>query len=80
MLAGSLPTVSRDGLTYTIKLRQGVMFHNGKEMTSEDVVASLKRWASRPCTAGCCSPRRPTSGPWTSTRSSYGSRSARRWS
>lgn len=28
--------------TYT--LRQGVMFHNGKEMKAEDVVASMNRW------------------------------------
>jgi peptide/nickel transport system substrate-binding protein len=33
------------GKTIAITLRQGVHFHNGKEMTSEDVVASLKRWA-----------------------------------
>jgi len=44
VLAETLPAVSADGLTYTIKLRQGIRFHNGKEMTSEDVVASLKRW------------------------------------
>ena len=44
MLAEALPTVSPDGLTYTIKLRQGIKFHNGKEMTSDDVVPSLKRW------------------------------------
>lgn len=44
MLAESLPAVSADGLVYTIKLRQGVKFHNGKEMTAEDAVASLKRW------------------------------------
>jgi peptide/nickel transport system substrate-binding protein len=36
--------VSADGLTYTIPLRRGVLFHNGKEMTSADVVASLERW------------------------------------
>jgi peptide/nickel transport system substrate-binding protein len=36
--------ISKDGLVYTFKLRQGVKFHNGKEMTSEDVVASLGRW------------------------------------
>ena len=47
MLAESLPQVSADGLTYTIKLRQGIKFHNGKEMTSDDVVASLKRWSQR---------------------------------
>jgi peptide/nickel transport system substrate-binding protein len=37
-------TVSDDGKTVVIKLREGVPFHNGKEMTAEDVVASLDRW------------------------------------
>ena len=36
--------VSADGRTHTFKLRRGVLFHNGKEMTAEDVVASLVRW------------------------------------
>src|SRR5450755_3564210 len=44
MLAESMPTISKDGIVYTIPLRKGVKFHNGKEMTSDDVVASLKRW------------------------------------
>ena len=43
MLAKSVD-ISQDGLTYTFALRQGVKFHNGKEMTSEDVAASMNRW------------------------------------
>jgi len=43
MLAESY-TQSKDGLTYTFVLRKNVPFHNGKEMTAEDVVASLDRW------------------------------------
>ena len=44
MLAESMPAISNGGLVYTIPLRKGVKFHNGKEMTSDDVLASLKRW------------------------------------
>lgn len=36
--------VTDDGLTYVMNLRRGVKFHNGKEMTAEDVVASVNRW------------------------------------
>jgi len=43
MLAESVD-VSDDGETYTFNLREGVMFHNDKEMTAEDVVASMERW------------------------------------
>ena len=32
------------GRRYTITLRKGVKFHNGKEMTAPDVVASLTHW------------------------------------
>lgn len=32
-----------DDTTYVFKLRQGVKFHNGREMTSDDVVFSLQR-------------------------------------
>ena len=44
MLAEGMPAVSKDGLTYTITLRKGVKLHNGRDLTSEDVVASLQRW------------------------------------
>jgi peptide/nickel transport system substrate-binding protein len=44
MLAESMDT-SSDGLTRTVKLRKNVPFHNGDEMTAEDVTASLTRWA-----------------------------------
>ncbi|MEG1683307.1 MAG: ABC transporter substrate-binding protein [Oscillospiraceae bacterium] len=40
-------TVSDDGLTYTILLRHGVKFHNGQEMTADDVVASMNLWLER---------------------------------
>src|SRR3984893_17647501 len=37
--------VGDSGRRYTITLRKGVRFHNGKEMTSADVVPSLQHWA-----------------------------------
>lgn len=40
-------SVSKDNKTWTFTLRDGLEFHDGKPVTSEDVVASLKRWASR---------------------------------
>jgi peptide/nickel transport system substrate-binding protein len=36
--------VSADGKTITLPIREGIKFHNGKEMTSEDVLATLNRW------------------------------------
>ncbi len=38
---------SPDGLTWTFTLRDGLAFHDGAPVTSDDVIASLKRWAQR---------------------------------
>lgn len=43
MLARSW-TVTPDGRTYAFKLRSGVSFHNGRPMTADDVVWSIKRY------------------------------------
>jgi peptide/nickel transport system substrate-binding protein len=38
---------SDDGLTWTFTLRDGLEWHDGKPVTAEDCVASLKRWSVR---------------------------------
>jgi len=42
-LAAELPTVSPDGLTWTVDLRPGVTFHDGSPLTAEDVVFTYER-------------------------------------
>src|SRR5262249_38296095 len=39
--------VSAEKLTYTFTLRDGLKWHDGAPVTSEDCIASIKRWAAR---------------------------------
>jgi peptide/nickel transport system substrate-binding protein len=43
---------NRDASVWTFQLRRGVRFHNGQEMTSRDVVASMKHYVSAGSNAG----------------------------
>ncbi len=44
-LATELPTISDDGLTYTIPLREGVVFHDGEPFNAEAMAFSLRRFS-----------------------------------
>jgi peptide/nickel transport system substrate-binding protein len=43
-LATALPKISEDGLTYTIPLRQGVVFHDGEVFNAKAMAFSLERF------------------------------------
>jgi len=45
MVAGQ--TVEEDGLTWTLKLRDGLRFHDNEPVLARDVVASIRRFAPR---------------------------------
>ena len=49
-LATDLATISPDGLTWTITLRQGVTFHDGTDLTADDVVQTYELARSPNCT------------------------------
>ncbi|MCW5744661.1 MAG: ABC transporter substrate-binding protein [Alphaproteobacteria bacterium] len=40
-------SVSDDKLTYTFTLRDGLEWHDGQPVTSEDCIASIKRWGAK---------------------------------
>lgn len=54
-LADGMPTVSKDGLTYTFKIKKGILFHDnkcfpggkGRELLASDFVYSIKRMADK---------------------------------
>jgi len=39
--------VSDNGLAWTIRLREGLLFHDGERVLARDCIASLRRWGSR---------------------------------
>src|SRR5258705_7851070 len=40
-------TIDKDRVVWTFTLRDGLEFHDGSQVTSSDVEASLRRWAQR---------------------------------
>ncbi|RKY01105.1 ABC transporter substrate-binding protein [Candidatus Poribacteria bacterium] len=52
-----------DDLTWKFKLRKGVKFHNGDELTAEDVVFTIERIIKPNMIAGRSSPRKGLIGP-----------------
>jgi peptide/nickel transport system substrate-binding protein len=57
-VAAAMPEISADKLTYTIKLRPGVKFHDGTTLTSEDILATYQKIIFPP--TGVLSPRAGT--------------------
>ncbi|CCV11227.1 ABC transporter substrate-binding protein [Mesorhizobium sp. STM 4661] len=43
---------SKDAKTWTLKIRKGIQFHNGKEVTPQDVVATLERHSNKESKSG----------------------------
>lgn len=49
-MASALPEISADGLTWTVKLKDGIKWHDGSPFTSADVVFSYQLAYSANCT------------------------------
>ena len=51
MLAAGQPTLSKDKLTYTVQLKQGVTFNDGTPLTAQAVATSIQRLMTYPGSA-----------------------------
>ena len=60
-------TLSDDKRVYTIRLREGLKFHNGEPVRAQDAIQSLKRWAGRDrlifSVRSSCTPQSSTNWP-----------------
>ena len=41
-LAEEMPHISKDGTIYTVKIKKGIKFHSGKELTADDIVFTYR--------------------------------------
>jgi peptide/nickel transport system substrate-binding protein len=48
VLAAALPVLSKDKLSYTVRLRQGVLFNDGTPFNAQAVVATYQRYVTYP--------------------------------
>ncbi len=56
LLAEEMPEVSDDGTTYTFKVRQGIKFHEGGDLTPSDIAYSWWRTMIQARRGWCSSP------------------------